>query len=562
MARPSRWQNSLLFKPLVLNCSRIAAHCSLLRRGRLFFLAMNSSSSSNGRRIFRRITYSKRLEGPGEERRCSTVYTPNAKRKILKLFEPHILSSADVIGCTELNGLLRRYPGVERSNFKLWLTSSAVLDRVVHSEVFTRTEGLLEDIRRKLLVYVQSAAFDRALQTLDEWGVCIVSGIPGIGKTTLAEILLVDHISRGFEPVAVSIDISEAERIYKTDTKQVFFYDDFLGQTSLADKLSKNEDARLLKFMQRVGRAKNKRFILTTREYILAEAEEVYEPLARGGLDPKKCILALDDYTRRQRAQILYNHLYFTRLPKKLIGALLAKRQYYRIIDHENYSPRLIERVTTMAQDGSESGKHFVDRFIEILDAPHELWRHAFEQQLSPEAQSILLVLTGMPTPVTLDSLLATAGRFSNSWRGHPVDPHRMRSALKVLEGNFVSLDRPDHTWEALETISIDFHNPSVRDFMISIVDQDSDLWLRALDTALYFEHVETVWAFVREAGEQTMPGGRVTALKELKANPDRLVGAFARTVKSECSSAESSYMSGLSSRRSRASSTSNSCAP
>ena len=56
-------------------------------------------------------------------------------------------------------------------------------------------------------------------------------------------------------------------------SKQVFYFDDFLGKTAL-DKLQKNEDQRLVELMEEVAANPNWRFILTTREYILNIGQE------------------------------------------------------------------------------------------------------------------------------------------------------------------------------------------------------------------------------------------------------------------------------------------------
>ena len=68
----------------------------------------------------------------------------------------------------------------------------------------------------------------------------------------LAEMLLLHHMAEGYEPVVISESIAEADSLYGQDERQIFYYDDFLGQTSLSEKLVKNEDARLLKFIERV----------------------------------------------------------------------------------------------------------------------------------------------------------------------------------------------------------------------------------------------------------------------------------------------------------------------
>jgi hypothetical protein len=62
----------------------------------------------------------------------SAGLTPANKDEITDALQPFVLSAHDVIGEDDLEGLLNRHPDVERANFKLWLTSTSVLERVLH----------------------------------------------------------------------------------------------------------------------------------------------------------------------------------------------------------------------------------------------------------------------------------------------------------------------------------------------------------------------------------------------------------------------------------------------
>ena len=59
-----------------------------------------------------------------------------------------------------------------------------------------------------------------------------------------------------------------------------------------------------------------------------------------GTLDANRVILHMPRYSTRQRAQILYNHIYFSDLPDAHIVALLEGDFYHEIIHHERLNPR------------------------------------------------------------------------------------------------------------------------------------------------------------------------------------------------------------------------------
>src|SRR5690606_23277939 len=135
----------------------------------------------------------------------------------------------------------------------------------------------------------------------------------GVGKTTLAEMILVEYLMTGWELVAIQQNVSEGQRVFRSDpnAKQVFYYDDFLGQITKGDKLDKNEDRVLLQLIGAVAHTRNKRFILTTREYILAQAKAEHEHLARSHIDLFRFVVKCEDYGDMDKARILANHLYF-----------------------------------------------------------------------------------------------------------------------------------------------------------------------------------------------------------------------------------------------------------
>ena len=89
-------------------------------------------------------------------------------------------------------------------------------------------------------VLCAESKLSEALALLGRHHFCIISGQPDIGKTTLAEMLIVYYISQGYEVVRVNSNIREALSLYPPARPTVYYYDDFLGQTTL--ETGKNED--------------------------------------------------------------------------------------------------------------------------------------------------------------------------------------------------------------------------------------------------------------------------------------------------------------------------------
>ncbi len=419
--------------------------------------------------------------------------TPANKEELLNLLDPYCRSEADIYGREDLNNLLTKFPEVEHSHFKLWLTSTAVLQKILQNEVFNQTAFETESINKKLKLYVQNESYNEALRILENDHYCIIAGVPGIGKTTLAEVLLVHYINLEYEPIVVGSDITDAFKIYQNEQKQVFFYDDFLGQTSFEEKFNKNEEQKLLRFIEMVGNSKKARFILTTREYILNQAKFAYEKLSRSQIDVNKCVISLDKYTRYDKARILYNHLYFSSLPDEYKQSLVENQNYLKIIEHKNYSPRVIEWLTGKNNEIDTKPANYFEHFINTLNNPADLWEHAYDHQLSNAAQHLILLLGTLPNEVLLEDLETTFVsyyQYSAKQRNFQINKNDFRNALKESENNFI------HTDKKSEHIIIRFHNPSIRDFIEHRLVGDV-LSLRELCfCSVFYEQLIKMWNF------------------------------------------------------------------
>lgn len=200
------------------------------------------------RSVSKEVTKLHRLKPQRYILATSCGLTPGNVDDLYDLLDPYCTSKHDILGKSDLNAILRNNGDVERRHPKLWITSEAVLNRVLHNDVFVQSDMTRESILRRLSLYVYTCRFEEAQKKLNEDRVCIISGVPGVGKTVLAEMLLVEHLMDGWELVTIHQNVSEGLRALQAnpDSKQVFYYDDFLGQVSSGEKLAKNEDGALL----------------------------------------------------------------------------------------------------------------------------------------------------------------------------------------------------------------------------------------------------------------------------------------------------------------------------
>jgi len=440
------------------------------------------------------LSHLKRIEKPkicglGPKRyllATSVPLSPANKDKIREILAPYAQGSKDIYGKDDINNLIGLFPEIERQHFKLWLSSTTVLEEVLHSRILKQTRITLDDIKDKARLYVSNQSFNHALDILKQNNYVIIAGIPGIGKTTLAKMLVLHFLHANYDFIDISYDISEAYTVPEYARPRIYMYDDFLGRTSIEEKLRKNEDHRLLDFISAIRRSKFAKLILTTREYILRQAQRTYELLNTPLLERPQCIIDLSQYTRPIRAQILYNHLYFSSLPIENIEAIVQQEAYLKIIDHPNFSPRIVEYMTDPMWVECKEAAHYPDVFMKNLQEPFLIWEQAINDQLTDMARTTLLVLGSLPRELFVEDLESAVRKFAEE-SGEEVNTASFRNALAELQGNFVVIQR------SRENDIIMFHNPSVQDFMEGFLDKNLDIFERLLKGAYFFEQVHWI---------------------------------------------------------------------
>jgi DNA polymerase III delta prime subunit len=418
----------------------------------------------------------------------SRPLTPANKASLASEIGPALLSESDIFGPNDLEALLRKHPGIEKAHIKLWLSSAAILDRVVRSASHAYAAITKEEIEAKVKVYVQNPSFGDASERLEKHHLLIISGPPGVGKTTLGEMIAYAYLGQDWDLVPIrSLEDGFAAII---DTKQqVFLFDDFLGKIALDKQALASKDSDLTRFMNRVRRSPNARFILTTRAYIFEDARRLSENLADRRLDVTKYVLDVGVYARRIRARILYNHLVVAGTPIAHVRALIHGKKIPEIVDHGNYNPRIIEWMTDAIHIQDVEPDDYANAFLTALNNPSRLWDNAFRTHIDDKCRHLLFAMFFCSEyGVERDKLrqaydplhTALCARY-----GVAHDPKDFEEAIRTLEGGFIKInDR-----------SISYISPSVRDYMAEYLI-DSALLGEFARSAQKADYAKAVWKF------------------------------------------------------------------
>jgi hypothetical protein len=163
------------------------------------------------------------------------------KDSLIADLHPWIANPADLLAMRDINFLIDDFPQVEESHFKLWMASAGVIERIVKSGIWERSEALMEEIQDRVRLYVATSAFSDATRMLEASHVCAVTGTPGVGKSMLADMLALMHWDRGWQIVNLgSHEIDRCWDAWKSEVKQFFYFDDVFGQTEeVSDGLCK-----------------------------------------------------------------------------------------------------------------------------------------------------------------------------------------------------------------------------------------------------------------------------------------------------------------------------------
>jgi nucleoside-triphosphatase THEP1 len=409
------------------------------------------------------------------------------KKEIKEIFEPYIKKDSDIYGQEDLNDLLKANSDIEENHYKLWISSTTVLQRIFNNAIKGRSEFLLEDIKDKIKYYVMTENHNKAIEKLESSRTIIIAGEPGIGKTTLAEQITLTYIEKGFEFCVIAKDISEAEAIFEKDKKQIFYFDDFLGSNYL-NALEAHTDSHIIKFIARIKRDKDKRFILTSRTIIFNQSLLSSDKFRTKKLDSDEFIITVDELAEIDKAKILYNHIWHSNLSKEYINELYKKERYKKIIKHKNFNPRLIEFITDIERINSSSDSSYWEDIQKNLDNPSEIWANTFDRQSDEYIRNIVSLVVFNGNSIEEEELKEAYNRLNDlvGLQNSSNNSKEFGSVIKETVKYF--LNRISKNNEVKYTL----FNPSIADYIIYKYKNNSIL-IQILNSLKTIESLEII---------------------------------------------------------------------
>jgi len=386
------------------------------------------------------------------------------KIKIKKTFSPYILQDDDIFGNADINVILSNNPQIEQKHYKLWLTSTNVLKTILNSAIIGRSKSKLDDIIENSSKYVVTENHDLALEKLQKLHTVIITGQPGIGKTSLADQLCQYYTAKEYELCYIENSLNEAEEHYDNDEqkKQIFYFDDFLGRNFLL-ALENHQDSHILNFIKRVKRDPKKRFILTSRSNILNQGKQLSDLFDIDHIDQNEYELSVSSLSELDKAKILYNHIWFSNLEENYIDEIYTEKRYKNIINHKNFNPRLVSFITDSRRLTEITPSNYWQYIIDTLENPQGVWGNVFDVQLNDLGRNLVIGVVIHGKEISEDKIEKFFYNLKSSNLTNN-DEITYNSAMRLLVGALLDRTLSNSTTEP----QYNLFNPSIADYVIS----------------------------------------------------------------------------------------------
>ncbi|WP_196600384.1 ATP-binding protein [Pectinatus frisingensis] len=317
---------------------------------------------------------------------CSQELTPNNIKDIYNMFSSYMASDKNIYTLKEIDSFLqdRNNRDILEKHYKLWLSSTTILDDINNNSIFIDCETLLSDIKEERKFFVQTTPYNLCKAFLKKHRSILLLGSPGVGKTTLSKMLLIYFADCDYRVrYTTNGDISDIKNALSKDKnrKEIILLDDCLGQYYF--KLNDRQENEILSLLKYVKYNSNKLLILNSRITIFNEAKERSIEFQRYITKNEMNIytLNMDKIPPLEKAKILYNHLTYNNISAEYLSSIKANKNYLKIVNHPNYTPRIIEYVTLNANSTITNNNYF-EYVYKKLQNPIDIWKDEFTNKL------------------------------------------------------------------------------------------------------------------------------------------------------------------------------------
>ena len=422
--------------------------------------------------------------------------------EILKIFKGYILNEEDIIDGEKLNKYLgqEKYQHLLKTYSKLLVPNihfiKQVLDQVLNKKYYNQTKSFVDNISLEHKLFHNTQTLKQCIDILEQNNVLILTGNPGVGKTTTAKMITNYFIHKKVSNVLFLSDFNFGEIEGLLQDNQLIVIDDFWGQnfsTKLKDNLMMRNFTRIISNFKKS--CSNRYLVLTSREYIIRDVLNNAEFETKEILKNKKFLINLEEYSKEDKTRIFLNHLLFYDFEKSYFTYLKYDNILERIINHKNYSPRHIEYfVKQYLSQNDKNYFKFYSSFLKYLDNPQEYWNDNFKK-LNDTSQLIVLIVLISSDPISFEDLKKTFYDTQISVRttlNKEIKPLEFDNEIRLLEDFYLIRKKQADPDPEL----IYFQSPGIKDYLLEYLRSEGKFWIQPLiEKAIFFNQLNFIFS-------------------------------------------------------------------
>lgn len=362
-------------------------------------------------------------------------------------------------GCERISQIIRESPRLRMLVPRVYGLGD--LTQILDQRAYEQAQEILSALGDDLSKFIITAAYRQSANALVEHGFVLLLGEPACGKSTIAAALALGALD---EWGCSTVKIRDADDFVKHSNpheKQFFWVDDAFGPTQI-DWSNAYAWSRALPHIN-AAIHRGAKVLFTSRDYIYKAARRHLKESALPAMKESQIVIHVENLTKDEREQILYNHIRLGTQPRVFKAKL--KPFLSDVAAHERFSPEIARRLgNPLFTETLTVSKPGLDNFVA---SPLELLCEIINtlDDGSRSALALVFMRGGMlPSPVQMsedeDQAIARLGGSTSN----------VLNALKSLDGGLLlnSLHGGDYAWR--------FKHPTVRDAFAAVVAEDRDL--------------------------------------------------------------------------------------
>ncbi|WP_214630354.1 restriction endonuclease [Paenibacillus agaridevorans] len=449
--------------------------------------------------------------------------TPDNEDEIFGMFNRYMESKEQIYDSTRINEFLESENNIDivKKNYKLWLTSSNILNIISNNSVIIDSDSFTFEIEKKINLFVPTKQYCQAIDLLEKNNCILLDGLPGVGKTTISQMLVAHCVKEGFRLKYVSNNSIQQikDSLYNDNDKEIIIINDFLGQHYISYKQELLNELKSLIIYFLKNNLSTKKLILNSRVTILNEVMNRNNDFNQFINDDivRKIRVNISELTLKEKAEILYSHVYYNKIPNEIYKDLVVLNRYLNIIDHPNFNPRIIEYVTRKSFWKGINPEAFYTSVIAKLDNPKDVWRDEFDN-LSKYDRILMNTLYSLTNDnVDINILRAAFNRRILNSGDYDSTINVFIECLERLSDSLLNNYRSND-----EKVFIGVINPSVNDFMYHQLKENSNEIIKIINNYDYIEQLvkmlEVNENTSRKEIENEITDGKIKNLKAFSA--------------------------------------------